>query len=118
MVDMAILKHEVWRDPDGLETCCLAGPMGGDARRALAEVARLVRTFEVSGDLHERPLRIPVVAGAGLPLSVFEAANGGRGDGRTREQVQGVDSRGEDRDVIACGARANRGLSPGQPFIG
>ena len=43
---MATLKHEVWREPDGMEMCCLAGPMGDDARRALAPGATLLWTFD------------------------------------------------------------------------
>lgn len=43
---MAILKHEVWRDAEGLEMCCLAGPDGEDARRLNGEGATLVWTFE------------------------------------------------------------------------
>lgn len=29
---MAILKHEVWKDPQGLTGLCFAGPMGDDFR--------------------------------------------------------------------------------------
>ena len=46
---MAILKHELWFDldnPDGLPTCCLAGPDGDGARRLLGEGAKLMWTFE------------------------------------------------------------------------
>ena len=43
---MANLKHEVWRDSDGLPMCCLAGPDGDNARRLLGENASLVSTFE------------------------------------------------------------------------
>jgi hypothetical protein len=43
---MATLKHEVWRDSDGLPMCCLAGPDGDNARRLLGENASLVSTIE------------------------------------------------------------------------
>ncbi len=43
---MAILKHEVWRDSEGLLMCCLAGPDGDDARRLNGDGATLVWTFE------------------------------------------------------------------------
>jgi hypothetical protein len=43
---MAILLHEVWRDSDGLPTCCLAGPDGDNARQLLGDSATLVWTFE------------------------------------------------------------------------
>jgi hypothetical protein len=43
---MAILRHEVWRDSDGLPTCCLAGPDGDNARRLLRENASLMSTFD------------------------------------------------------------------------
>ncbi len=29
---MALLRHEIWRDPEGLTGLCLAGPMGDDFR--------------------------------------------------------------------------------------
>ncbi len=43
---MAILRHEVWTDSNGLPMCCLAGPDGDDARRLNGEGATLVWTFE------------------------------------------------------------------------
>ncbi len=46
---MARLMHEVWEDPDEdgqmLESVCLAGPDGDDARALLSPGARLVTTF-------------------------------------------------------------------------
>lgn len=44
---MAILLHEVWVGAEGLPGCCLAGPMGEEARKRFAQDgARLVWTFE------------------------------------------------------------------------
>jgi hypothetical protein len=40
--------HEVWVDGEGLETVCLAGPMGDGARNLLSFPARLAWTFEAS----------------------------------------------------------------------
>ena len=45
---MAMLKHEVWKDADGLPTCCLAGPDGAGARALVGDGARLVWTFEAA----------------------------------------------------------------------
>jgi hypothetical protein len=45
---MVDLLHEIWlRTEDGmeLESCCLAGPDGDDARKLLAPGARLIHTF-------------------------------------------------------------------------
>jgi hypothetical protein len=45
---MTVLKHEVWVDPEGLTSVCLAGKMG-DAYRALLEPgSRLLTTIEAS----------------------------------------------------------------------
>ena len=44
---MAILKHEVWQDPDDPgPTVCLAGPHGDDCRSMLSPGSRLLWTFE------------------------------------------------------------------------
>ena len=40
--------HEVWVDGEGLNTVCLAGSVGDDARRLLSPPARLAWTFEAS----------------------------------------------------------------------
>ena len=45
---MATLKHELWVDPKGLETFCLAGPMGEDARKLLPRGSKLVWTVNAS----------------------------------------------------------------------
>lgn len=62
---MATLKHEVWRDPDGLETCCLAGPMGDGARGLLAKGSRLVCTFE-AGSYFEAMTKLYEYQGRGV----------------------------------------------------
>jgi hypothetical protein len=43
---MAMLRHEVWIDADGLPMCCLAGANGDAARKNLESGAKLVWTFE------------------------------------------------------------------------
>ena len=43
---MAILKHEIWVDTEGLDTFVLAGPMGDDARNLLPAGSKLVWTVE------------------------------------------------------------------------
>lgn len=43
--------HELWRDPDGTQTFCLAGPQGDDARAQLAPDTELVWTFEADSHL-------------------------------------------------------------------
>ena len=43
---MAILLHELWREPGGEQTLCLAGPMGDDARRLLGPGSKLVWTVD------------------------------------------------------------------------
>jgi hypothetical protein len=40
--------HELWVDADGLDTYCLAGPMGDAARALMAQPATLVWTVEAS----------------------------------------------------------------------
>jgi hypothetical protein len=49
---MALLRHEVWEEPDEngrmLEALCLAGPDGNAFRATLGEYAVLVATFEAS----------------------------------------------------------------------
>ena len=47
---MATLKHELWSEPDGQWTFCLAGQMGNAARAALSANAQLVWT--VHADSH------------------------------------------------------------------
>src|SRR5579859_2370565 len=42
----SLLVHEVWRDKDGLEMCCLAGPGGEDARALLGPNAHLLHLIE------------------------------------------------------------------------
>lgn len=42
---MAVLKHEVWRDPEGLTGVCLAGPMGDDFRAIQEPGTELVGTI-------------------------------------------------------------------------
>lgn len=45
---MALLRHEVWLDPEGLPGMCLAGPMGDGLRALLEPGSRLVATIEGS----------------------------------------------------------------------
>ncbi|MFN8158677.1 MAG: hypothetical protein U0R68_14775 [Candidatus Nanopelagicales bacterium] len=40
------MLHELWVDADGLDTFCLAGPLGDDARALLALPAELVWTVD------------------------------------------------------------------------
>jgi hypothetical protein len=40
------MQHELWVNRDGLDTVCLAGPHGDDARAMLDQPAELVWTFE------------------------------------------------------------------------
>ena len=40
------MLHELWVDEEGLDTFCLAGPMGDEARAMLTAPARLVWTVE------------------------------------------------------------------------
>ena len=40
------MLHELWVDADGLDTFCLAGPMGEGARSLLEHPATLVWTVE------------------------------------------------------------------------
>jgi hypothetical protein len=51
-LDMALLIHEVWEQPDGsgqtLPGLCLAGPDGDGFRSLLEQGSRLVTTFEAS----------------------------------------------------------------------
>ena len=47
---MAILRHELWIDPEGLAALCYAGPMGEDARSLLPPGSQLV--WEVEGGSH------------------------------------------------------------------
>ena len=49
---MAHLKHEIWIDADGLESCFLAGTRGAEARKFfLGAGSRLVHTFEAGSHL-------------------------------------------------------------------
>ena len=43
---MAILKHELWIDTEGLETFCIAGPSGEGVRKLLPAGSNLVWTVE------------------------------------------------------------------------
>jgi hypothetical protein len=43
---MAILMHEIWVDPAGHHTCCLAGPEGDGLRKLSPPGSTLVSTFE------------------------------------------------------------------------
>ncbi len=43
---MVNLKHELWREPNGLTCLCLAGPMGSDARSLLEPGSELVCVIE------------------------------------------------------------------------
>lgn len=43
---MARLRHELWEDPAGLGTFCLAGPDGAAARAGLPPGSKLVWTVE------------------------------------------------------------------------
>lgn len=45
---MATFRHEVWRDPQGLTTLCLAGPEGAGARALLEPYSLLVHTIEAN----------------------------------------------------------------------
>lgn len=45
---MAILRHEVWIDEEGLPGMCLAGPMGDAFRALLGGGAQLVTTIDAS----------------------------------------------------------------------
>ena len=49
---MALLRHEVWEEPDEneqiLEALCLAGPEGNAFRATLGDYAVLVATFEAA----------------------------------------------------------------------
>jgi hypothetical protein len=42
---MAVLRHEVWKDAQGVGMC-LAGPQGDSFRRVLEPDARLLHAFE------------------------------------------------------------------------
>jgi hypothetical protein len=43
---MTTLTHELWVDPEGLDTFCLAGPMGDEARSLLPAGSKLVWTVD------------------------------------------------------------------------
>jgi len=43
---MATLKHELWVDPEGLDTFLLAGPLRDDARKQLPAGSKLIWTVE------------------------------------------------------------------------
>ncbi len=43
---MASLKHELWEDPEGLNTFCLAGPDGAGARGLLPAGSKLIWTVD------------------------------------------------------------------------
>ena len=42
------MNHELWIEPNGLETFCLAGPQGNAARALLAEGSKLEWTVEAA----------------------------------------------------------------------
>jgi hypothetical protein len=45
---MALLRHEIWRGPEGLTGVCLAGPMGDDFRALQAPGSELVGIIDAS----------------------------------------------------------------------
>jgi len=45
---MARLKHELWKEANGEQTFCLAGPMGNEARSLLGPDASLIWTVEAA----------------------------------------------------------------------
>jgi hypothetical protein len=45
---MTVLRHEVWRDPEGLTGVCLAGPMGDDFRALQEPGTELICTIDAS----------------------------------------------------------------------
>ena len=45
---IATLRHELWEDPDGLDTFCFAGPDGDGARDCLPPGSRLVWTVDAA----------------------------------------------------------------------
>lgn len=40
------LKHELWLEPDGCQTFCLAGNHGDDARNLLSANSQMIWTIE------------------------------------------------------------------------
>jgi hypothetical protein len=42
------MLHELWSEPDGLESFCLAGPMGDGQRQLLAPGSNLIWTVEAA----------------------------------------------------------------------
>lgn len=69
---MAVLKHEIWRDPEGLTGLCLAGPIG-DSFRALQEPGRLlVGTIDASSHV-EVMAKYYVLMGWGSYTTDFES---------------------------------------------
>lgn len=42
------MKHELWVDPDGLDTFCRAGPHGDEARSLLPEGSKLEWVVDAS----------------------------------------------------------------------
>jgi hypothetical protein len=45
---MVVLKHELWRSPDGLTGLCLSGPMGDSFHSLLETDSKLVQIIEGS----------------------------------------------------------------------
>ncbi|KAF1066519.1 MAG: hypothetical protein GAK45_01898 [Pseudomonas citronellolis] len=45
------MRHELWQEPDGQFTFCLAGPRGDNARALLGAAARLVWQVEAGNHL-------------------------------------------------------------------
>lgn len=43
---MAIFTHELWIDPEGLETFCFASPRGDEIRKLLPSGSKLVWTVD------------------------------------------------------------------------
>ena len=42
---MSHIKYEVWEDPDGLTTLCVADERGNDCRKLLESGSKLVHSF-------------------------------------------------------------------------
>lgn len=53
---VATLRHDLWVEPDGQQTFCLAGPLGDDARGLLAPGAQLV--WHVEAESHFKAMTL------------------------------------------------------------
>ena len=42
---MSALEHEIWMDPEGLESCILAGTEGNSTRKLMPEGSKCIHTF-------------------------------------------------------------------------